>query len=139
MTISWQTHLRLIHPHRAFPSLKIVPLKSKLILLLTLVLIVHTKELLELKWSSEIHCRNKGDPGFWDHLYLWCIFTFQLYLLDVLVFLFLKSPKNYVHNIIIELWWDGSIRVIYLLVWVNTPWISREFSAACGGDGRLFF
>ena len=39
----------------------------------------------------------------------------------VLVFLFLKSPKNYVHNKIIVLRWDGSIHVIYLLVCVNTP------------------
>ena len=41
--------------------------------------------------------------------------------IDVLVFLFLKSPKNYVHNKIKVLRWDGSIHVIYLLVWVNTP------------------
>ena len=42
-------------------------------------------------------------------------------LIDVLVFLFRKSPKNYVHNKIIVLRWDGSIHVIYLLVWVDTP------------------
>ena len=41
--------------------------------------------------------------------------------IDVLVFLFHESPKNYVHNIIIVLRWDGSIHVIYLLVWVDTP------------------
>ena len=45
--------------------------------------------------------------------------------IDVLVFLFRKSPKNYVHNKIMYtikvLRWDGSIRMIYLLVWVNTP------------------
>ena len=41
--------------------------------------------------------------------------------IDVLVFLFHKSPKNYIHNKIIVLRWDGSIHVIYLLVWVDTP------------------
>ena len=41
--------------------------------------------------------------------------------LDVLVFLFLKSPKNYIHNKIIVLRWEGSIRVISVLGWVITP------------------
>ena len=36
-------------------------------------------------------------------------------------FYFIKSPKNYVHNKIIKLQWDGSIHVIFLLGWVDTP------------------